>query len=427
MVPKIISSELKNLKKLLNTSFLLTVSKLVAGLALNKIVSIYLGISGIALLGQIQNFIQIISISSSGAINVGVTKYIAEYSIEKSETQKLINTSIKLSLLASVINTIILIFYSKQIASLVLNSEKSYYLIVFFAVCLPIITLQALILPIANGLKLIRLYIQLTIIQSISSIIITFVLILIFKSDGLFLSFILSPIFQAVITFFQAKNFGLISKTFFYEKINFSQTKKLLNFSLMLISSSISIAISSFYIRNFIKNNYSIIDAGYWQAMNYIASTYILPVTILIGIYYFPKLSQSENNTLKRTIFEGYKLYLPFTIILSVTIYFTRELIIQLAFNNEFLAISELFFWYMCGSIFKIATLLITYILIAKAKTKIYIINEITFNIFYIVVTIYLISYYNNIIGSAYAFAISYGINFIVLTLLLKRILYKIV
>ena len=52
---------------------------MLSGLVINKIIAIYIGPAGIALIGQFQNFMGIITTIGNGAINSGVTKYVAEY------------------------------------------------------------------------------------------------------------------------------------------------------------------------------------------------------------------------------------------------------------------------------------------------------------------------------------------------------------
>lgn len=53
--------------------------KMLTLLGLNKILAIYVGPAGYAVLGQFQNAVQMITTLASGAINTGVTKYTAEY------------------------------------------------------------------------------------------------------------------------------------------------------------------------------------------------------------------------------------------------------------------------------------------------------------------------------------------------------------
>ena len=72
---------------LIKTSLLTAIStivKILSGFVINKFMAIYVGPSGIAIVGQLQSFMTMITTLSNGAISQGVVKYTAEYtSIEK--------------------------------------------------------------------------------------------------------------------------------------------------------------------------------------------------------------------------------------------------------------------------------------------------------------------------------------------------------
>ena len=56
-----------------------TVIKLVSAFVINKVIAIYIGPSGLAIVGQLQSFTSIITTFSNGAISSGIVKYTAEY------------------------------------------------------------------------------------------------------------------------------------------------------------------------------------------------------------------------------------------------------------------------------------------------------------------------------------------------------------
>lgn len=67
----------------------------------------------------------------------------------------------------------------------------------------------------------------------------------------------------------------------------------------------------------------------------------------------------------------------PLLIIMSSTIYILRGFIIELLFSKEFIQMEILFKWQLFGDILKIISWLFSYVLIAKAKAKLFIITEI--------------------------------------------------
>jgi len=57
-----------------------TVIRMLTGFVSVKVVAAIIGPVGVALLGQLNNFTQILLSISNGGINAGITKYTAEYS-----------------------------------------------------------------------------------------------------------------------------------------------------------------------------------------------------------------------------------------------------------------------------------------------------------------------------------------------------------
>ena len=61
------------------------VVKMITMLVINKVLAVYVGPSGYAMIGQLQNFIQISTLIATGSVNTGVTKYTAEYDGQDAE------------------------------------------------------------------------------------------------------------------------------------------------------------------------------------------------------------------------------------------------------------------------------------------------------------------------------------------------------
>ena len=76
--------------------------KMLAGVVTSKIMAIYIGPAGIALLGNFNNIVGILTTFSNGAISSGITKYISQYESEK-EKQSIVSHALKITLICSVL------------------------------------------------------------------------------------------------------------------------------------------------------------------------------------------------------------------------------------------------------------------------------------------------------------------------------------
>ena len=108
---------------LIKTSILTAISTIItviSGFVINKVIALYIGPSGLAVVGQLQNFMSIVTTFSNGAITSGIVKYTAEYqTIEKK--QKIFSTSIIISLSCSFIISLLLFGFSGYLSELILK------------------------------------------------------------------------------------------------------------------------------------------------------------------------------------------------------------------------------------------------------------------------------------------------------------------
>ena len=121
---------------LIKTSVLTAIStiiKLIAGFVINKVIAIYVGPSGLAVVGQLQNFMSIVTTFSNGAITNGIVKYIAEYQTIE-QKQKIFSSSIVISLVCSLIISIFLFGFSDYLSELILKDIQYSSVFIVFGV-----------------------------------------------------------------------------------------------------------------------------------------------------------------------------------------------------------------------------------------------------------------------------------------------------
>ena len=63
----------------------------------------------------------------------------------------------------------------------------------------------------------------------------------------------------------------------------------------MAITSALTVPVSHMIVRNYIGENLSWDDAGYWQGIWYISTMYLMVITTSLSVYYLPKLSEIQD------------------------------------------------------------------------------------------------------------------------------------
>ncbi|MBS9784585.1 MAG: O-antigen translocase [Oceanivirga sp.] len=397
-----------------------TIIKVGVVFVINKIIALYAGPSGLAIIGQLQNFMSTVTTFSNGAIINGVVKYTAEYQTIE-EKQKIFSTSIIISLICSSIISIGLFVFSDYLSVIILKDSQYSSIFIVFALTIFLFALNTVLMAILNGQKEIKKYILVNIASSLFSLVFTSFLIMQLNLLGALYALVVN---QSVI-FFVTLSFVLKSSWFkfeyFKQGIDKDSLVKLSKYSLMAITSALLVPTTQLIIRNHIGENLGWDEAGYWQGVWYISSMYLMVVTTSLSVYYLPRLSEiTDNSELKKEIFSGYKIILPIVITMSLVIYLLKEYAVFIAFSDKFMPMLALFKWQLVGDVLKIASWLLAYLTLAKAMTKVFVYTEIGFSLLNIVLSIVFVNQFG-LVGITYAYALLYLIYLITMSLIFRK------
>ncbi len=406
-------------------SSIITFIRIATGFISNKVVAIFVGPSGIAILGQFVNFFNIALTFSNGAISTGVIKYTAEFESDKKQLKKLMNTSLMITLYSSLITAFFLIVFASSISNYLFSTNFYSKPIFYIGLTIVFYSLNNLILSVLNGIGDIKKYTLINSIGSVFGLLLTIVLVYYYNIIGAIYSLVFA---QAVVFFFSlilVSKKSWFSSNYFNFKLDFVILKKLSHFSLMAIVASLTLPISQIFLRNMITSRFGIDDAGIWQGMMRISDGYLLLITTSLSVYYLPKLSSicNDNMKLKHEIFSGYRIIIPTILFTELIIFLFRENIIQLLFSNDFSEMSTLFFWQLSGDFLKIIAWVLSYLLLARSMTKIFIFSEILFTISYVALG-YIFTKYFSLKGISIAFCVNYFLYFLYMIYIFRDIIF---
>ena len=384
---------------------------------LNKILAVYVGPSGYAVIGQFQNFIQIVTTFAGGAINTAVIKYTAEYYDDKNKQRIVWKAAGSIILLFSIIATVLIIVFQRQLSFLIFHNYEYQSIFVWFAIFLVFFNFNALFLAILNGKKEILKLVVANISGSLFSLVITSILAIKYKLYG---ALIALSIYQSIVFFitlllcYKADWFRL---SYLFGRIDPNIAKKFGAFALMALTSAVCLPLSQIFIRSYLTGEFGINYAGYWEAMIRLSGGYLMLVTTTLGVYYLPRLSElSIISDIKKEVYLGYKFIFPLALLGAMSVYFLRDWIIAVLFTDSFLPMRDLFLWQMIGDSLKIGSWILAYLMLSKAMTKLFIVTEISFSILLVLLT-YLCTKLFGFEGVSIAHLINYACYWIVMSL----------
>ncbi|PWE21616.1 O-antigen flippase [Aliarcobacter skirrowii] len=397
-----------------------TVIKLVSAFVINKVIAIYIGPSGLAIVGQLQNFTSIITTFSNGAISSGIVKYTAEYQ-DIEEKQKIFSTTIVISLICSLIISIFLFGFSDYLSELILKDVQYSSVFLVFGATIFLFALNMVLISILNGQKEIKKYVLVNIAGSIFSLFFTSVLIMQLNLIGALYALVLNQSVMFFVTLAFVLKSSWFKLEYFIKGLDKESLSKLSKYSLMAIVSALTVPVSHLIIREYIGENLGWNSAGYWQGISYISTMYLMLVTTTLSVYYLPRLSEiQDNKELRKEIFSGYKIIMPIVILASLIIFLLKEYVVLIAFSKNFMPMIDLFAWQLIGDVIKIASWLLAYLMLAKAMTKVFIYTEILFSALFVVLSVLFVDKFG-LVGITYAYSLNYFLYLIMMIFIFRK------
>jgi O-antigen/teichoic acid export membrane protein len=375
ILKKIYKSQLFKISSLNSSSIIL---KLGIGLVTSKLLAVFVGPGGIALVGNLRNFMSSVETVSTLGFQNGIVKYVAEIQKDKLQVQKFISTVFISLLLVAVLTSGMLYFFAVFWNQKIFGNHFEYdFIFKALSLALPWYAVSVFLVSVLNGLGNFKKVIWINSIGNTIGLLVSFVLILEYKTFGALLSIVISPALLFFVAFYFVNREIAVFKIISSAAFDFSFIKKLSSYSLMALVSSVLGPLVFLMVRNNIIQTLDIIQAGFWETMMRISTYYMLFVSTVLTVYFLPKLSTSVDNQETKNIFWNYyKGILPVFILGVTIIYFARFFIIRLLFTKEFLAVESLFFWQLLGDVLKVASLILGYQFFAKRLTAAFIISE---------------------------------------------------
>lgn len=387
--------------------------RIIAGFFTSKAIAIFIGPEGMALIGNLRNFLSSIQSFATLGLYNGVVKYVAEFKNNTIELGKLVSTVYYLGFIATTIICFFVYFNAEYLNSLVFLTYSNYtYIFKVLALALPFYALNMFTFSIMNGYSKYRMLLIINIIGQVLGLSITLLLIYQNNLDGALVSVVISPSLIFLITFVGIVNQKNLTSLIRANDISFDFVKKLSAYSVMALVSAIALPIVMINIRNYIGNSVGLQEAGFWEGMNRISTYYLMFVNSLLTLYILPRFSEINSiKEFRHEVFSFYKTIMPVFGMGLLVIYLLRPFIISIVFSKEFKPMEELFLWQLLGDFMRVLSVVIAYQFIAKRMFWHFIISEVFSVLIIYTTSIYFIDIYG-VKGATIAHFVSYVLYF---------------
>jgi Na+-driven multidrug efflux pump len=368
-----------NLFKIASLNSISVLIKIGIGLLTSKVLAIFIGPSGMALVGNFRNFLTTTESVSTLGFQNGIVKYVAESKENNTELKKIFSTLFFSIFSISFLIGIVLFLFADNF-NLKIFGNSYHFEIVFkvLALVLPFYTISILLVSILNGLGFYKRVVYITIFGTFLGIILTVFLIYKMQIVGSLLAIVATPAFLFFVTFYYFSKQFSISEYINFHFFDINILQNLSHYFFMAMVSGLLGPLTYLAIRSQTITTLGIENAGFWESISRISGYYMLFVNTLLTLYYYPKLILAKTNQETKLVFWSfYKNVLSLFSIALVFIYFLRFFIINSILTPEFEPVSKLFFWQLIGDFFKAASWILAFQFFAKKLTKTFIFTEI--------------------------------------------------
>ena len=378
--------------KVLSMNSISVMVSFVLGLFSSKIIAVFLGSSGMAMMGSFRNFTSMLKSMATLGINNSVIKLFVENKDDERELSIIYSTFFWLFLILSTVIALLVLVFSTTISAFIFFKESYTFPIQLFALLLPLIVINVFWTAIYNGLKQFK---RIVVIQIISSILVfgaTSILIWKHQLTGGLLSLAIGEFLMVIVTFLYIKRDRSLFRFELQKVISKPHIKVIQKFSIMALLTAVIAPLTLILIRNTIVANYSLKEAGIWDATNRLSSFYMLFFSSGLSLYYMPKLASLNTDAeFKTELKEYFKWLVPLFTILIVLVFVMKEFILKIAFTSEFDSVKNLLIWQLLGDLIRIMSLAFGFQIVVKTMMKRYFFIEIIFNLTYLLLSFYLI------------------------------------
>jgi PST family polysaccharide transporter len=397
---------------------------MLTGMISVKIVSTIIGPAGIALLGQLNNFSSIAFNLSSGGINSGITKYVSEYKDDNNKVSIYISTALRIIVVCSLVVGLLMIILHSYISNLIMLSNEYGYVFIVFGLTILLYSLNSLLTSILNGYKEFQLFVKLSIASTLFGLVFSVSLVLCWELKGALIGAVTFQSVMLFVTLWMLRKLPWLNWSWFKEKYNWNISKEYLHYSVMTLTSIAVVPVSQMILRGYIMKEISPVEAGWWEAMNRLSGVYLSVITTSFSVYYLPRLSELHDRlSLHREIIKSYKVVASLLLVGLTAVYFLRSFVIRLLFSPDFAPMENLFLWQQLGDFFKISSWLLSILMVAKARTTLYVVTEIFGSLFFVLIG-FLFMRYNGVVGLTQAYFVNYVIYLLVMVIAFRKIVF---
>ncbi|GAA4238228.1 O-antigen translocase [Postechiella marina] len=413
------------LVKIMSLKMAAVFARVIAGLLTSKAIAIFIGVEGLALIGNLQNFVSSTQTLSVLGLYNGVVKQISKFKEDALQLSKTISTVFYLGFIATILASFFCYFNASLINEFIFPTYNNYdYVIKIFAIALPFYSLNMFVFSIMNGFSKYKILIIINIIGQVLGVTIALLLIYQRELDGALISVVIAESLVFLITLVGIINRRSLVGLIQVKNISLDTFKQMSPNSIIALFSAVIVPLIALAIRSYIIDNIGYKEAGFWEAITRISKYYSMFIGTLMTLYILPRFSEIVSvKEFRKEVLTLYKAIIPAFSVVLIVIYLSRSYVIDLIFSSDFKPVEDLFLWQLLGDFIRVLSLVIAYQFLAKKMFWHFVITEAFFVLILYLTSVYFIDIYG-VKGAVIGHFVSYMLYYAVILMIFSSSLF---
>lgn len=412
------------MKRLLTvTAFtaMLAVLRMAAGFVIAKVVAVYTGPTGMAMLGQVQSMVVSLNGLVSAPAGSGIVRFTAEH-YEKGfiACAPWWKASLRWIFILLAVVVPLGFILSQPLADWLFGNPNLSWLVTVCVCVLPFSAAGSLVTSVINGQQQYRRYVSMGIISVLISSAIMVILIMKANLTGALLAASIQSGLIGVVMMLASLRQPWFKLQYWWGKTESVQRKAIGGYMLMALTSALTVPVSLMVVRNILVAHVGWEQTGQWQAVWKISEAYLAVITMALSTYYLPRLSKLKDvESIRTEINNTAKVVIPLLICMSSAVFLLRDNIISILFTSDFYEARSLFLVQLCGDVVKMTSWLYAFPMLSRGATKWFISTELVFSLSFVVLSILFVNLFQTI-GVCVAYLVNYTVYLVFVFLNIK-------
>lgn len=358
-----------SLRKALGWSSIQTVVRIGLGFVSAKISAIYLGPSGVALVGQVTSFLQLTQGAIGNAAGTAVVNLTAERRAESERLNVLWATALRLVWVMALSTLLVIAGVSQPLSSWLLGDAQYWPALLLSGIAVVLVVTDTVITASLNGLQQVNLIAKTSIVSAFVEVAIFASLV---YSFGLWGGLIGSAAIYAgklMVTCIAAYRSGFLTTAIVTKAFDSLTAHDIAKFYPMLIAHSIALPLAQILVRGSVIDELGLVTGGYLQAVWRLSDMYVGVLTTALGLFFMAQYSSLSSDhergkVLRKTVLQ----MMVLTSLAAMSLYLIRDFVITLVLTKEFLPMGELLPFHLLGDVFKLMDYPLQMALVAQRR-----------------------------------------------------------